>query len=869
MNSRITQALNKLFEKRRIVFWYDAKSELREDFESLSLPGVEKLELTNNEFGVKYRILREEPNQKFLIFRDGPQPADLDNWLLDVQLAQGEFRTDQVAIWISELELGMEFTELVQVHAEFLQSTKRKEALKKLLKSDDTPGQIRLKMLAVCVGSEPHWETIVEHLLDEITSLTDTDDSSGEKFRLIQRCKLDEIFWEQLKRTFGYQTAEPNLRDFVIQLFKDNYFRDLNNDSDSTNNGTQLTTDSLVFLKRWKDNRRFEVNFERLSEESSGVLDIEDDLAHRDFKDLLELDYFRLIDKKIISDLVKAVSSNSVSSSDVSAWIRQRRRSHWYAQFSDLYEAIEYAAQLLEKLATFSSLFTAFEVHAESRKISSWVQKYVEDWRIFDQLYRKFTYHFRKSGLSTLMGSLAEKVENLYTNNYLLKLGNGFQNILESQMVPGAESGSGSSSKAFQWDAHPIKSQRDFFKLRVRPFLKKENKVCVIISDAMRYEIGEELWSLIKKEDRYTAELDPALSMLPSYTQLGMAALLPHQELSLAEDDSSSVNVDGQNSQGTKNRIKILSKSAGARATACKTEELMAMKGDDCRAFLKEHDVIYIYHNRIDATGHKRESEERVFLAVEETLQELLRMIKKLTGANATNILVTSDHGFIYQDQSIEESDFAGSDAQGKQILFRDRRFVLGKGLECGPSVVKFSSQQLGLAGDMEALIPKSINRLRLKGSGSRFVHGGATLQEIVIPIIKINKKRQSDVSAVEVEILRGASSVITSGQLGVTFYQSSPVTDKIQPRNLRAGIFTLDGELISDSHELAFDLTSENPRDREMQLRFVLTKKADEVNGQEVLLKLEEKIPGTSHHKFYNSLRYTMRRSFTSDFDF
>jgi hypothetical protein len=142
-------------------------------------------------------------------------------------------------------------------------------------------------------------------------------------------------------------------------------------------------------------------------------------------------------------------------------------------------------------------------------------------------------------------------------------------------------------------------------------------------------------------------------------------------------------------------------------------------------------------------------------------------------------------------------------------------------------------------------------------------------LQEVVIPVLKINKKRQSDVSSVEVEILRGASSVITSGQLAVTLYQSSPVTDKIQPRILRAGIYTEAGDLISDSHELTFDLSSENPRERELQIRFVLTRKADDANGQEVILKLEEKHAGTSHYKEYKSLRYVMRRSFTSDFDF
>jgi uncharacterized protein (TIGR02687 family) len=299
---------------------------------------------------------------------------------------------------------------------------------------------------------------------------------------------------------------------------------------------------------------------------------------------------------------------------------------------------------------------------------------------------------------------------------------------------------------------------------------------------------------------------------------------------------------------------------------------MMAMNRDDCRSLVRDHDVIYIYHNLIDATGDKRESEERVFEAVEKTLKELILLIKKLNNANLYNFFVTADHGFLYQNRAIDESDFSGVEAMGEQILFRDRRFVLGKGLIKSPGLHSFTPKQLGLDGDVEVQIPKSINRLRLKGSGSRFVHGGASLQEVVIPVLKINKKRQSDVSVIEVDILRGASSVITSGQLAVTMYQAGPVTEKIQPRVLRAGIYTEAGELselISDSHELIFDLTSNNPRDREIQVRFMLTRKADNANGQEVVLRLEEKHEGTSHYKEYKSLRYMMRRSFTSDFDF
>lgn len=832
MNDRIAQALTKLFDRHRIVFWYDAKQELRDDFAALSLPGVEKLELTNNEYGIKYRLLREEPEQKFLLYREGPEPSHLDNWLLDVQLAHGEFRTDQVAIWLSELELGLEFADVVQAHAEFFQAIKRKDALKRLLKPDDTSGLIRLKMLAVCAGSEPRMDAVVENLLQELA------DSRDDKSKLIGRCCLDGFLWEQMTRCYGYKSDEPGIRDFVIELFKSCYAM-------GTDGQVKLTGDALVFLKRWKDSRQFEGGFETLSGECAEVLGIEQDLAKRDFRELIELDYFRLIDQKIISDLVRAVSSRTVSSGDVALWVRQRRQGHWYREYRHLYEAVDYAAQFTYALG---------ETKLDMDSLVEGVQRYSRFWYQLDQLYRKFTYHVRMSGQASLLGELTDQIENLYSNNYLLKLGDRFQAFV---------------GEASKWDASPVPLQKHFFERWVRPFLRKDNKVCVIISDAMRYEIGDELLSLIRQEDRYSAELEATLSMLPSYTQLGMAALLPNKDLAIADNDTGTVQVDGQSSQGTANRIKILGQAGSLRATACKADELMAMKGDDCRTLLRDHDVIYVYHNRIDATGDKRESEERVFEAVEETLQELIRLIKKLTGANANNLLVTSDHGFIYQNRAIDESDFSGVDAEGDQILFRDRRFVLGKGLVDLPSLHTFTPAQLGLAGEVEVQIPKSINRLRLKGSGSRFVHGGASLQEVVIPVLKINKKRQSDVTSVEVDILRGASSMITSGQLAVALYQAGPVTDKVQPRVLRAGIYTEAGDLISDSHDLTFDLTSDNPRERELQVRFVLTRKADEVNGKEVILRLSEKHAGTSHYKEYKSLRYLMRRSFTSDFDF
>lgn len=831
MSARIDEALAKLFDQHRIVFWYDAKQELHSDFEAVALPDIEKIELANNEYSVKYRILRQEPEQKFLLYNDGAQPPDLENWLLDVQLAQGVFHGDQTALWLAELDLGNEFTSVVENHTEFFRSTKRQESLKRLLRSDDSHPTIRLKMLSVCTGSDPELGSVLEHLFQELA------DNREDKIRLIHRCGLKSFLWDQLTRLYGYDSQEPGIRDFVLTLFKSCY------DMDTGKKGC-LTGDGLVLLKRWKDSRRFEQGFEKLSHECAGVLGIEQDLEERDFRDVLELDYFRLIDLKILSSLVHVVEQRTASHADLAAWIRQRRQTHWFSEFHHLYEAVESASHFLHALE---------EANLTMESLADGINRYATSWFRLDQFYRKFIHHCRQSGQTSLLSTLIETIENHYVTNYLLKLCNSWQPLVDQTPA---------------WEAFPIPSQQRFFEKWVRPFLNKDKKICVIISDAMRYEIGEELLGRIRQEDRYSADIHPSLSTLPSYTQLGMAALLPNKELTIADDTTSTVLVDSKTSRGLAGRNAILDQATPKRTKAMKAEDVLSLVKDDCRLLVRDHDLLYIYHNRIDATGDKRDTEEQVFEAVDQTLEELLRLIKKLVAANVNNLLVTADHGFIYQHRSIEESDFSGGDVQGETILFRDRRFVLGKNLEPNPGMTLFSSSQLGLEGDVQVQIPKGINRLRLRGSGSRFVHGGATLQETVIPVLSINKKRQSDTSVVDVEIVGSSGTTITTGQLGVVFYQVQPVTDKMRPRELRAGLYAASGELISDSHDLLFDFASDNPRDREVQTRFILTSNAKDFEGQEVILRLEEKHAGTSHYKKYKSQRYLMRRSFITDFE-
>ena len=833
-NTKITQALNNLFDKQRIVFWYDTRLEFRADFDTLELPDVEKIELANNEFSVKYRLLREQPEQKFLLYREGAEPAHLDNWLLDVQLASGNcFRTDQVALWLAELELGPDCYPLLEAHVAFFESAKRREALGKLLEPGDSQNLLQRKMLAVCAGNEPRLDVILENLLGDLAAGKDV------RIKLIESSGLNAYLWEQMKRAYGYSSEQPGLHDFVIELFKACFM--LGTDPAYK---ARLSAEALVFLKRWKDSRSHEQSFETLSEQCAAVLQIDDKLQKLDWRSLLELDYFELIDRKILSELVRAVVARTVTAQEVEQWVRQRRQSHWFERFKDVYLALEHAAQFIQVLDI---------TQLQMESLTDGVQKYVSQWFRLDQRYRKFVYHLRESGQASLLGELAMQVENLYGNNYLSRLNDRWQQHVDA---------------AQQWEAAPVVLQRNFFSRYVQPFVERKTKVCVLISDAFRYEVGEELQSLIRQEDRFEAELEPMLSMLPSYTQLGMAALLPNNSLQLADNDSGDAIVDGQSAQGSVNRGKILATRVPA-SQVVRAKDLMAMNQADSRALLRDNEVVYVYHNLIDKTGDTRDTEERVFAAAEETLSELIRLVKKLTNANASNLLITADHGFIYQNHPLQESDFLSSEPEGDEVLYRDRRFVLGRGLREGASFKTFNPVQLGLTGTLMVQIPKSINRLRLKGSGSRFVHGGATLQEVVIPVIRINKKRQSDVGRVDVEFIGGGGKTITTGQLAVVLYQTEAVTEKLQSRRLRAGLFTLDGELVSDQHELLFDFSSANPRERELSVRFILSRKADEANNQQVELLLEETVEGTSHFTRYKAARYSIRRSFSSEFDF
>src|SRR5699024_11400287 len=120
----------------------------------------------------------------------------------------------------------------------------------------------------------------------------------------------------------------------------------------------------------------------------------------------------------------------------------------------------------------------------------------------------------------------------------------------------------------------------------------------------------------------FAAKTEPMLGVLPSYTQLGMAALLPHQKLAHSPNGDP-VLVDGLKSDGSANRSKILAAVGGE---AVQAKDFVEMKPAERRDLYSSNQVLYVYHDTIDATGDSSKSEHRTFAAVSAALDQLIHI---------------------------------------------------------------------------------------------------------------------------------------------------------------------------------------------------------------------------------------------------
>ena len=141
--------------------------------------------------------------------------------------------------------------------------------------------------------------------------------------------------------------------------------------------------------------------------------------------------------------------------------------------------------------------------------------------------------------------------------------------------------------------------------------------------------------------------------MLPSYTALGMASLLPHKQLEYT--DSGDVLADGLSTAGRANRDQILATVGGMAVSA---DALIKLKKSEGRALVDGKKVVYVYHDKIDAIGDKRATENDTFQATHDAIRELADVVRYIVNnLNGTHIVVTADHGFLFTESTPGETD--------------------------------------------------------------------------------------------------------------------------------------------------------------------------------------------------------------------
>lgn len=824
---RIHDGLARALARHRLVFWYDPVGEWGECFDGFRGDGVVKLRVANAEFGAKVHIARQ-PEARFLVYIPGPRPADADNWLLDLLLQGHEYRADRVSLALQDVGLSQDFRDLVEAHAPFFASAKRVAALREQVAPQDEPRDIRLRMMAVLAGTTADVDTLLLHFLGQGAEPELTDPIA----ETLGGARLVEPFWREVERLFGYAPVTPGIRDFAVTLFRG---------ANPLDAGVTLHPHARVFLQRWKDSQTHRSTYERWADRMQGELQVQSALGALDDRATLgENDTFELFERFTLHRLAQAFHRGAPAD-ELRTVMQQRRGSVWRARHANGYEALEQAVTLRE-------LLDAADLSVES--VDAGVRRYVGSWWRVDAAYRRCVYHLRGYGQVQVMEPVREWVERHYVNEFLLPLADRWSDHVRTME---------------RWSCGELPLQRRFFEQWVQPFRSRGQKVFVIVSDALRYEAAAEFAERLRVANRWSAEVEAAFGALPSFTQLGMASLLPGR--AWAVDASGGASVDGRGSAGTANRGEILAQACEGRATAVKADAFLEMNSKtEGRALMRDHDVIYIYHNTIDHVGDKAETEAQTTEAVAQAFEKLEAIVRKVAAVNGSNMLLTADHGFLFQQEPLDHADMVSLPAAAEWGCI-NRRFALGRDVQPAPGVKLFSAAALGLDGEWTAAFPLGLGRFPVRGSGKRYVHGGPTLQEVIVPVVRIHKARTNDTGQVEVDVLRMPAK-ITTGQLSVALFQDRQAVGKVRPRTLRVGVFAKDGTPISEQRTMTFDSTEEEARLRETTVLLVLSAAADAHNNREVELRLEEQLQGTSQWVTYRSHDLKLQKPFVSDFD-
>ena len=438
-----------------------------------------------------------------------------------------------------------------------------------------------------------------------------------------------------------------------------------------------------------------------------------------------------------------------------------------------------------------------------------YVMRYQEDYYVIDQLYRQAEELFFKIDPSCDLFSTIQQTKGKLDQNYS-KLCNRM-NLEWTRCIKDAGG---------MKEVHLLR-QSDFYEERIKPIQKK---VVVIVSDALRYEVAQELIGELAKS-RHIANLKPALAMLPSETKYCKPSLLPHHELKLyGQGDKQDMAVDNHILDTTEKRSEHLQRFRDG--AICVPFETVAEYNQDKNREIFKHSLVYIFHDIIDKTGHDGNAKQ-VVQSCHEAITELATMIPKIHASyNVTEVYVTSDHGFLFNDIVFAEKD---KHKISEETMERSSRYYLTTSDKEVNGIVKFPLDEVSAmvnGADVFVAVPQGTNRLAAPSGGYMFTHGGASMQELIIPVITSRQERTDSKQPVNVMVLDRKLSMQAS-RLRFKLLQTEAVSMDMKERLIKVALYYND-EAVTPVKDILLDKTDPSLDNRKIQVDLTLNKNVD-----------------------------------------
>lgn len=826
-SSKITQELKERFAaplpdfyQRRIIFWHDEDREFEPMLDEMDLPGVKIIKLTgSNNFAVKKLLLHDDLTGNYLVYDPISYRRPQDDWLRDVERYSEEYRADYYSLLMNEVNVaskpGMRKT--VKLYADFFKNKQRVEKLKKIGRTYETPLQLHIDIMAVLAGLTGNCsaqDVIIAVLSDGL------EEENNGALNAIRQFGNIEAFWQLVRRYTGFiYSEEAPLRCLAFHILLSALAQTMNSSvlkglERFISESNKAYCYSIVYEWRGRDDNSRLLRLCRIAERE---LKLPARFEKEEIETLLTGDVFPAIHETILKRLFSEVGEQVIKVDLILRTVENRRTAGWGERYANYYDCLYNIAKMQEFYQSYAG---GFHIVEPKNILKIYTDKAYE----MDSFYRHFLLAFGntlKDGdplLEDSLKSAAGTVEGIYKNWFLKELTDCWVNAVSDDLTR-----LGYVSE--------ILRQRDFFRHYIKPL--SNSRTFVVISDALRYEVAVELCGRITRTNRGSAKLEAMQSVFPSVTKFGMAALLPGGELSV--NGEMEVLVDGMPTRSTAEREKVLC-SADSASAAVRYSDVLNMKRAERRELVSGKNVVYIYHNTIDAIGDKTATEQKVFEACEDTMQELTGLIRIIVNdMQGTDVFITSDHGFLYTYSPLEESEKLSKNTVSGRLYEAGRRYAIA-----APDTVSDYLLPVRMDGGIsgtpiKGFTPRDTTRISIPGGGENYVHGGISLQEMLVPVIiyknlRSSSKKYVEVSNAELKLL-SESRKVSNLFFSLDFFQRQPIGEKVKPCTYSIYMMDEEDRIISDRQTVIADRASANASERVFRVRLNLKSMAYDKN--------------------------------------